>query len=157
MGFTKEIFNRASITAITDFLLYGSPVDGVVKDSETRMNEAYHKFDKRVLHYVQEDHEKLMDYANELVSEATDVYTGIGLQAGILIMMDIVKNTKFIERKLGDTAQNVDYREMYNSLFSEVSLALKYFQKNDEKSMEKAEMILKAAQCRTEDMYITAK
>ena len=121
------------------------------------MNEAYHKFDKQVLRYVQEDHEKLMDCANELVSEATDVYTGIGLQAGILIMMDIVKNTKFIERKLGDTAQNIDYREMYNSLSSEVSLALKYFQKNDEKSMEKAEIILKAAQCRTEEIYTAAK
>lgn len=47
--------------------------------------------------YDKESPSRLLDYANELVSETSDVYTEIGIQAGILIMLDMMKNIGFYE------------------------------------------------------------
>lgn len=100
MAFTEGIFNRATIKAVSDYLLYGVP-----DEEESRI---------------------LFDYANELVSEATDVYTEIGVQAGFLIMIDMIKSTNLLERMIRDEPQKVNYQDIYDFLFREVSLNLKF-------------------------------
>ena len=64
MDITKEILRRATIQGITEYLLYGSAIEA--KQTE-------------------------LDSANEMASEVSEVYTALGLQAGMKIMQELLK------------------------------------------------------------------
>lgn len=156
MNYTKEIFQHANVRGITEYLLYGTPLTESNKGYEARMEEAFHQFDKETEKCIGQEKPELADSVNKLVSEATDVYTEIGLQAGFLIMIDMMKNIEYCtETKEGDT-QKIDYMAMYDSLFRDVSKAIQLLQENGRNSVEKAEQILKRAQCATEELYIAS-
>ena len=74
-----KIFERATIRGVADYLLFGLGPDEDDRSYEERLDEIYMRFEKAVGKY-------------DLSSETASVYTEIGLQAGILLMMDIVKN-----------------------------------------------------------------
>ena len=50
------------------------------------------RFEKAVGKYDKNPTSELLDLCNELSSETASVYTEIGLQAGILLMMDMIRN-----------------------------------------------------------------
>ena len=50
------------------------------------------RFEKAVGKYDKNPTSELLDLCNELSSETASVYTEIGLQAGILLMMDMIGN-----------------------------------------------------------------
>ena len=50
------------------------------------------RFEKAVEKYDKSQTSELLDLCNEVSSETASVYMEIGLQAGILLMMDVVKN-----------------------------------------------------------------
>ena len=56
------------------------------------MDDLYIKFEKAVKKYDNSPTSELLDLSNELSSETASVYAEIGLQAGILLMKDMVKN-----------------------------------------------------------------
>ena len=56
------------------------------------MDEPYMRFEKAVEKYDKSQTSELLDLCNEVSSEMASVYMEIGLQAGILLMVDIVKN-----------------------------------------------------------------
>lgn len=92
MSFTKEIFKRATIKGLTEYLLYGISQEEDNMNYEKRLNEAYLKYEKIALRYDQVENSELFESANELTSETASVYTEIGLQTGFLIMLDMMKN-----------------------------------------------------------------
>lgn len=53
MNITNEILKRATIQAITDYLLYGSStkIKSTTEDSETKLNNAFQEFEN-ILHPI---------------------------------------------------------------------------------------------------------
>lgn len=91
MNFEK-IFERATIRGVADYLLFGLGPDEDNRSYEDRLDDLYIKFEKAVKKYDNNPTSELLDLSNELSSETASVYAEIGLQAGILLMKDMVKN-----------------------------------------------------------------
>ena len=87
-----KIFERATIRGVADYLLFGLGPDKDDGSYEERLDEIYMRFEKAVGKYDKNPTSELLDLCNELSSETASVYTEIGLQAGILLMMDMIGN-----------------------------------------------------------------
>lgn len=87
-----KIFERATIRGVADYLLFGLGPDEDDRSYEERLDEIYMRFEKAVGKYDKNPTSELLDLCNELSSETASVYTEIGLQAGILLMMDMIGN-----------------------------------------------------------------
>ena len=87
-----KIFERATIRGVADYLLFGLGPDEDDRGYEERLDEFYMRFEKAVGKYDKNPTSELLDLCNELSSETASVYTEIGLQAGILLMMDMIGN-----------------------------------------------------------------
>lgn len=101
----KDIFERATIRGITDYLLFGLGPDEDNRSYEERLEEPYLRFEKAVAKYDKEPNSELLDLSNEITSETASVYTEIGLQVGILLMKDMIENVgreRQDETKVGD-------------------------------------------------------
>ena len=90
--FADKIFERATIRGIADYLLFGLGPDEDDRSYEERLDEPYMRFEKAVEKYDKSQTSELLDLCNEVSSETASVYMEIGLQAGILLMVDMVKN-----------------------------------------------------------------
>ena len=90
--YVDKIFERATIRGIADYLLFGLGPDEDDRSYEERLDEPYLRFEKAVEKYDKRKTSELLDLCNEVSSETASVYMEIGLQAGILLMMDVVKN-----------------------------------------------------------------
>lgn len=91
MNFEK-IFERATIRGVADYLLFGVGPDKDNRSYEEHLDDLYIKFEKAAKKYDNSPTSELLDLSNELSSETASVYAEIGLQAGILLMKDMVKN-----------------------------------------------------------------
>lgn len=100
-----KIFERATIRGVADYLLFGLGPDEDDRSYEERLDEIYMRFEKTVGKYDENPTSELLDLCNELSSETASVYTEIGLQAGILLMMDIIRN--MTEKKKETATDNV--------------------------------------------------
>lgn len=87
-----KIFERATIRGVADYLLFVLGPDKDDRSYEERLDEIYMRFEKAVGKYDKNPTSELLDLCNELSSETASVYTEIGLQAGILLMMDMIGN-----------------------------------------------------------------
>lgn len=92
MSQIKDIFERATIRGIADYLLFGIGPDKEERDYEERMDEIYQRLETTVAKYDSNPNSELLDLCNELTSETASVYMEIGLQVGILLMQEIKKN-----------------------------------------------------------------
>lgn len=80
MKFTEEIFKRASIRGVADYLLFGLAPNEDTRDYETRLDDIYEELEKLALQCEKEKQFELLNLANALSSETASVYTEIGLQ-----------------------------------------------------------------------------
>ena len=87
-----KIFERATIRGIADYLLFGLGPDEDDRSYEERLDEPYLRFEKAVEKYDKSKTSELLDLCNEVSSETASVYMEIGLQAGILLMADMIRN-----------------------------------------------------------------
>ena len=92
MSYIKGIFERATIRGIADYLLFGLGPDENNRDYEERLEEPYMRFEKAVAKYDKNPNSELLELSNEITSETASVYTEIGLQVGMLLMKDMIKN-----------------------------------------------------------------
>lgn len=92
MKFTEEIFRRASIRGVADYLLFGLAPNEDTRDYETRLDDTYEEFENLALQCEKEKQFELLNLANAMSSEAASVYTEIGLQVGIMLMADMAQN-----------------------------------------------------------------
>ena len=74
------------------YLLFALTPQKDTRDYETRLDEAYNKYEKVVLQIDADFAPDLLDLANDVTSEAASVYTEVGMQAEILLVTDIIKN-----------------------------------------------------------------
>ena len=72
--------------------MFGWGPDEDDRSYEERLDEPYMRFEKAVEKYDQSKTSELLDLCNEVSSETASVYMESGLQAGILLMADVVKN-----------------------------------------------------------------
>ncbi len=147
----KKIFQRATIRGLSEYLLYGLSTTSDSKGYTTRMDEAFRTFDDHAKELSGDNADEIGDYANDLVRETTEVYTEIGIQSGILLMMDFMKNTGSTIDISGYAA---NYEQMYKVLFHGVSDAINLL--NDKEIDKQKEVIelLKQVHCRAEEIYI---
>ena len=87
-----KIFERATIRGVADYLLFGLGPDEDNRSYEERLDEIYMRYEKAVGKYDKNPTSELLDLCNELSSETASVYMEIGLQAGILLMVDMIRN-----------------------------------------------------------------
>lgn len=90
--FADKIFERATIRGIADYLLFGLGPDEDDRSYEERLDEPYMRFEKAVEKYDKSKTSELLDLCNEVSSETASVYMEVGLQAGILLMVDMMRN-----------------------------------------------------------------
>jgi len=93
VDYTKPIFEKASIRGLADYILYGLAPNKDTRDYETRLDDVYEKYKKAVFNFDDSPTPELLDLANEMTEETASVYMEIGIQTGILLMLDIIKNT----------------------------------------------------------------
>ena len=96
-----QIFERASIRGIVDYLLFGIGPNADNRSYEERLEEPYARFEKEVAKHDPSPSSKLLDLSNELTSETASVYTEIGLQIAMVLMKDVIKNIS------GDTLERI--------------------------------------------------
>ena len=99
--YIDKIFERATMRGIADYLLFGLGPDEDDRSYEERLDEPYMRFEKAVEKYDKSKTSELLDLCNEVSSETASVYMEIGLQAGILLMADMIKNISGKEQKEG--------------------------------------------------------
>ena len=92
MAYIHEILGKANIRGVADYLLFGLGPDEDDRSYEERLDEIYMRFEKTVGKYDENPTSELLDLCNELSSETASVYMEIGLQAGILLMVDMIRN-----------------------------------------------------------------
>ena len=90
--FVDKIFERATIRGIADYLLFGMGPNQDNRSYEERLDEPYMRFEKAVEKYDKCKSSDLLDLCNEVSSEMASVYMEIGLQVGVLIIMDLIQN-----------------------------------------------------------------
>lgn len=90
--FVDKIFKRATIRGVADYLLFGLDAYEDNQNYEERLEEVYRKFEKAVQKYDQSATPELLDLCNEVSNETASVYMEIGLQTGILLVLDLLKN-----------------------------------------------------------------
>lgn len=92
MDFTKEIFKRATIRGLADYLLYGLEPEEDDRSYEERLDDSYLEYEKLALQCDKDKQFELLNLANAMASESASVYAEIGIQAGILLMKDMIQN-----------------------------------------------------------------
>ena len=94
MNITKNILKRATIQGMREYLLYGSAIEGREQetDYDAKLENAYRKYEEKLKEYQKQSSTELMDSANAMASEISEVYTSIGLEAGIKLMLEVLKS-----------------------------------------------------------------
>ena len=92
--YIEKIFERATIRGIADYLLFGSGPDEDNRSYEERLEEPYLRFEMAVANMIRIPHRRCWIFPMEVTSETASVYMEIGIQVGVLLMMDIIKKCK---------------------------------------------------------------
>lgn len=96
MDITKEILKRATVQGFAEYLLYGSAIEG--KRNETNYNKklekAYNEQEEILRIHNSKSVSELVDASNNMASEVAEVYTAIGLQAGLMIAYELFKHIR---------------------------------------------------------------
>lgn len=87
-----QVFERATIRGIVDYLLFGIGPDSDERSYEERLEEPYTRLEEEVAKHEPNPGSKLLDLSNELTSETASVYTEIGVQIAMVLMKDVIKN-----------------------------------------------------------------
>lgn len=165
--FVDKIFERATIRGIADYLLFGQGSDEDDRSYEERLDEPYMRFEKAVEKYDKSKTSELLDLCNEVSSETASVYMEIGLQAGILLMVDVIKNihvekkisfTDFVNRDEvfngNETLLDAMYKEWVDGELGEVLQKDERYQKINKEMRKKVEKIDKLGFGKEEEMAI---
>ena len=121
MKFTGEIFERATIRGVADYLLYGLAPNQDERDYEARLDDSYKEFEDVALQYDKDRASDLLSLANAMTCENACVYMELGLQAGILLISDMIQN---IHREQAGKGESVDYRAMNKAMNADIRRAL---------------------------------
>lgn len=119
MDFTKEIFKRATIREVADYLLYGLSPEEDNRSYEERLDDIYLQYEKLALQCDKDKQFELLNLANAMASESASVYAEIGIQAGILLMKDMIQNITG-EQRNHKANQEIEQREKQMSRITDL-------------------------------------
>lgn len=135
-------------------MLFGLGSDEDNRNYEERLDDLYIKFEEAVKKYDNSPTSELLDLSNELSSETASVYAEIGLQVGILLMKDMVKNISIQKETLipdfdnGKDEFNANatllegmYKERMENALEEVLQKDERYQKKSKETRRKIEEI----------------
>jgi len=131
MGYLEEALKRANLQSLREYLLYGvNSEDHTARSYEMRIKKAYKKWSSIVCQYDDAGEEsELYQAINDVICEHKHVYMEVGIQAGYLLSKDVQESI--------DAEHNYNkYREMYSSLFQDVTKAIEELQEA-QKDVEK--------------------
>ncbi|MBU3874906.1 hypothetical protein HGO97_003645 [Faecalicatena sp. AGMB00832] len=111
MDTTEDIFKRATVKGVADYLLYGSLLDKDERNYKERMDDTYHKYERLIKQCDEKVQHNLLDLAGEIESVSASVHIEIGLQAGILLILDMFKNMT-IEQESARSLRNREKRDV---------------------------------------------
>ena len=74
-------------------MLYGSAIEAkqTEPDYNKKLEESYSKNEDVLREHESKTFSELVDSANEMASDVSEVYTALGLQAGMKIMQELLK------------------------------------------------------------------
>lgn len=130
-GLLNDALKRASVQSLREYLLYG--VDGeeyTTKSYEVRIKKAFEEWRGIVNKY--DDGGEDFDFyrvISRVLAEHEHVYMEMGIQAGFRL-------AKEMEGNQGDDKQNLKYKEMYSSLFQDVTKVIEELQKAQNEAWE---------------------
>lgn len=119
MKIAAEIFEKATIRGLADYLLFGLPPTPDNRDYKTRLDDTYEEFEKIALGYDPNGASELLSSANNIACENACVYLEIGIQAGILLLADMFQNIQGERKNSG-----IDYCAMSKAMSEDVKKAL---------------------------------
>lgn len=124
MPYLKKALQRASVQSLREYLLYG--VEGechTAKSYEVRIKKAFEKWSSMVKEYEEDwENSRLYKCFSDVLSEHEHVYMEIGIQAGFQLAKDLDRNRE--EEGLFEK-----YRDMYSSLFQDVTMVIEELKK----------------------------
>ena len=94
MKLVEEIFEKATVRGFVDYLLYGLPPESEERNYQARLDEPYLEYEKVALEYDSNGASELLSLVNAMTCENACVYMELGVQAGILLIADIVQNLR---------------------------------------------------------------
>ena len=112
MKIAEKIFEKATVRGVADYLIYGLPPDSDERDYGARLDETYDTFEKTALKYNPDRASDLLSTANDMICENASVYLEIGIQAGFLLIADMMKNLRSECRENTDDENLLDSRTM---------------------------------------------
>lgn len=141
MKFTGEIFEKATIRGVADYLLYGLAPNHDERDYETRLDDSYKEFEDVALQYDKDGASDLLSLANAMTCENACVYMELGLQAGILLISDMIQN---IHMEKAGKDKSVDYQAVNKVMNADIRRALYIMRDSlENEEVKKAYEILK--------------
>jgi len=131
MSYLKESLKRASVQSLREYLLYGVDGDSFTTTSyEVRIKKAYEKWINMVKEYEEEwESSKLFKCISEVITEHEHIYMEVGIQSGFLLARDIELSGE--EEGLCEK-----YKDMYSSLFQDVTVVIEALQKAQKDAKE---------------------
>lgn len=119
MKIAAEIFEKATIRGVADYLLFGLPPTPDNRDYKARLDDTYEEFEKIALRYDPNGASELLSSANNIACENACVYLEIGIQAGILLLADMFQNIQGEQKNSG-----IDYCAMSKAMSEDIKKAL---------------------------------
>lgn len=92
MKIAAKIFEKATVRGLADYLIYGLPPEPDERDYNERLEATYNEFEKIALKHDPDRASDLLSSANDMTCENACVYLEIGIQAGFLLIADMMKN-----------------------------------------------------------------
>lgn len=92
MKIAAKIFEKATVRGLADYLIYGLPPEPDERDYNGRLDATYNEFEKIALENDPDGASALLSSANDMACENACVYLEIGIQAGFLLIADMMKN-----------------------------------------------------------------
>lgn len=118
MKIAADIFEKATIRGLADYLLFGLPPNPDGRDYRARLDDAYDEFEKIALKYSDGALE-LLSSANNIAGENASVYLEIGIQAGILLLADMFQNIQGERKNSG-----IDYCTISKTMSDDIKKVL---------------------------------
>lgn len=91
MIYEKEIFERATLKGLSDYLLYSKRYSNSTRSYDERLDDAYQQFEAVAKKHAGDHSDTLNDAINDLVRETSEIYMEIGIASGISMILDIIK------------------------------------------------------------------
>ena len=124
MGYINEALKRASVQSLREYFLYGvSDATYSAKSYELRVKKVYEKWHDVAGKYEKEGEDSELERAfREALTEHEHVYMELGIQAGFQLAREIERSGE------GEELYS-KYKEMYSSLFQDITKVIESLQK----------------------------